>query len=314
VPLPPAARNGIVVEAVAEKSAAPSPDAMAASLLDEIADAIPAVAEITILRGGEPVAPAAVATTERNSADGERGLRTERITIVRGGQPTQFEIVDLPPVPRDVLGAAPQSAPVAKPAVSAQNDLAAPDEAAISDVSRLGLPDLGAMPPVLLAYAGNDLMQFARLQRRGESEPQAQSAEVPATPFVNMLRPGPVSVYISRRTQRVYVRKGFEAVFDMPITVSQPHVPMETYVFTANALAEDGKAFRWTAVSLSDNRRAAADEAKAARATLDRIALPEEAVARISQMIGVGATLIVTDKGTGRAQAQRDNDFSVVLR
>jgi hypothetical protein len=86
-------------------------------------------------------------------------------------------------------------------------------------------------------------------------------------------------------------------------------------VFTANALTDDGTAFRWTVVSLDNasGKRASADDGKAARAALDRIALPEEAVTRISQIVGVGTTLIVTDKGPGRAQSP-DNDFSVVLR
>jgi hypothetical protein len=287
----------------------------------------PAVAEVTIVRGGPTGGPAAaihaIDVIDNNVMEGERGVRAERITILRGGKPVEFQIVDMPPVSRDVVGTVPAAEPAAekpaaeKPAAGAQASSADDDgEDIAADFPRVALPHLGAMPPVLLAYAGSDFMQFARLQRRAGNEPQVPpAAALPATPFVSLLRPGPVSVYISRRTQRIYVRKGFEAVFDMPITVSQPHVAMGTYVFTANALTDDGKAFRWTVVSLdqSSGKRASADDGKAARAALDRIGLPEEAVSRISQIVDVGATLIVTDKGPGRAQSP-DNDFSVVLR
>jgi hypothetical protein len=299
----------------AEAGSVPAP----VSLLDEIAHAVPAVAEITIVRGGRTSAPAtSAAGVDRNVMEGERGVRAERITILRGGQPVEFQIVDMPPVARDVIGVAPAIAPAAEePAPGTQAAIADDeDDELVAEAPQVALPELGTMPPVLLAYAGSDFMKFAKLERRAVSEPQAQpAAETPPTPFVSLLRPGPVSVYISRRTQRIYVRKGFEAVFDMPITVSQPQTTMGTHVFTANALTDDGTAFRWTVVSLdhASGKRASADDGKAARAALDRIALPEEAVTRISQIVGVGTTVIVTDNGPGRAQSP-DNDFSVVLR
>ena len=309
---PQASHQAPADHAQAAELAAPTP----VSLIEEIADAVPVVAEIAIVRGGQ-IARERASDSDSNVMVGERGMRAERITVVRSGQPVEFQIVDMPPVSHDTAVATPPSnePAVEKPADSARDHVVDADDAVMSDAPRFALPDLGTMSPVLLAYAGKDFAQFAQLQRRAETEPQAQPAEAPL-PVARLLRPGAVSIYISRRQQRLYVRKGFEAVFDMPVTVGRSDIPMGTHVFTANALTDDRTAFRWSVISLADNafgKRATGDDGKSARAALDRIQLPQEAVARIAEIMDVGATLIVTDKGPGRAQSP-DNDFSVVLR
>jgi len=63
-----------------------------------------------------------------------------------------------------------------------------------------------------------------------------------------MLRPGPISVFISRKAGMLYVRKGFSPVFEAPVTIAQGETPLGTHVFTA--LAKDGGALRWNVVSL----------------------------------------------------------------
>ena len=50
------------------------------------------------------------------------------------------------------------------------------------------------------------------------------------------LKPGPIAVFISRKEGKLFVRKGFEPVFYVPITVSEPERPLGTHVFTALAL------------------------------------------------------------------------------
>ena len=48
-----------------------------------------------------------------------------------------------------------------------------------------------------------------------------------------LLRPGPISVFVSRKTGRLYVRKGFDEVFEAPVTIAEPDKPLGTHVFTA---------------------------------------------------------------------------------
>src|SRR5262249_12755031 len=62
---------------------------------------------------------------------------------------------------------------------------------------------------------------------------------------------GPVSVFISRKEGRLYVRKGFEPVFDVPVTIEQADQPLGTHVFTAMAQTDDNTAMRWTVVSMT---------------------------------------------------------------
>ena len=148
----------------------------------------------------------------------------------------------------------------------------------------------------------------------------------------------PISVLVSRQDQRMYVRKGFEPLFDMPITIAKPNESIGTHIFTAVAQSDDQATLRWMAVSLepsstvepavtAENRASGGKRSRAperidpkvkatavARAALDRLELPQEAVDRISELVSVGATLIVTERGLGRREAAAlDSDFTVLL-
>src|SRR5262249_54746230 len=71
----------------------------------------------------------------------------------------------------------------------------------------------------------------------------------------------PVSVYISRATQKLYVRRNthkpwpdggevFDAAIEAPITIRDPDRPIGTHVFTATA--QSGAGLRWTAVTIDN--------------------------------------------------------------
>src|SRR5262249_31458524 len=46
--------------------------------------------------------------------------------------------------------------------------------------------------------------------------------------------PGPISLFVSRKLGKLFVRKGFAPVFDVPVTIARPEVPLGTHVFTAS--------------------------------------------------------------------------------
>ena len=58
----------------------------------------------------------------------------------------------------------------------------------------------------------------------------------------------PVSVFISRKTQRLYVRQAFQPILEIPVTVRDADRPIGTYIFTAMERA--GTHIRWSFVSL----------------------------------------------------------------
>ena len=151
-----------------------------------------------------------------------------------------------------------------------------------------------------------------------------------------LLRPGPISVLISRNTGRLYVRKGFGEVFDTPVTIAQPERPLGTHVFTA--LEERDGSLRWNVASLSTNRvvkpgkylmtRTARGEKLRKELAppehevtlpgnpgdaLERITIPEAALARITELMTPGASLIVSDLPQS-FETGKGTDFIVLTR
>jgi hypothetical protein len=141
-------------------------------------------------------------------------------------------------------------------------------------------------------------------------------------------RRGEVSVFISRRDKKLYVRQGFVPVFDVPVTIEHPEQPFGTHVFTALGSNPDGSGMRWNVMSVpADAPRAIAPKigAKATPArpqeffppqtaaqVLDRIEIPQEAIDRISEILSPGSSLVVSDQGLGPETGTDDTDFVVL--
>ncbi len=140
----------------------------------------------------------------------------------------------------------------------------------------------------------------------------------------------PVSVLISRKTQRLYVRQAFEPVLESPVTILEPDRPIGTHVFTAMERTDSDNNMRWSAVSLNDRRRGGAADAQGrgrggsghdvepmlpdpddAKAALDRIVIPQDVLDRIAG-IAVGSSLIVTDEALN-SETGKGTDFVVLL-
>jgi hypothetical protein len=123
----------------------------------------------------------------------------------------------------------------------------------------------------------------------------------------------PVSVYISRATQKLYVRRNthkpwpdggevFDATIEVPVTIRDPDKPIGTHVFTAMARNDAG--LRWTAVTIDNG-----DDAKDA---LDRISIPNEVLDRIAPTALPRSSIIVSDEPLSRETNYR-TEFVAVL-
>ena len=112
----------------------------------------------------------------------------------------------------------------------------------------------------------------------------------------------PVSIFISRKAQRLYVRRGFEPVLDVPVTIRDADRPIGTHVFTA--VARTDAALRWTAVALNDM-----SDAKSA---LDRIVIPPEVLGRIAPTTAPRSSLIISDEALSR-ETGKGTEFVAVL-
>jgi len=137
------------------------------------------------------------------------------------------------------------------------------------------------------------------------------------------LKPGPISVLISRQEGKLFVRKGFEPVFNVPVTIDQPERPLGTHLFTALALNDDDS-MRWhvftlpTASGRPAGRRTGMDlvsvgKPSSAAEALGRVTIPQGAIDRISELMTSGASLIISDQGLGPETGNR-TDFTVLTR
>ena len=139
----------------------------------------------------------------------------------------------------------------------------------------------------------------------------------------------PVSVLISRKSQRLYVRQAFAPVFESPVTIADPDRPIGTHVFTATERTTDDAKLRWSVVSLrsgrapggtaepqdrargSSGRDTEPADADSAKAALDRIVIPQDALDRIGNMTP-RSSLIVTDEPMS-SETGKGTEFVVLL-
>jgi hypothetical protein len=112
----------------------------------------------------------------------------------------------------------------------------------------------------------------------------------------------PVSVFISRTTQRLYVRRGFEATMEVPVTIRDRDKPIGTHVFTAVAGGDRG--LRWTAVTI--------DSGDDAQAALDRISIPQDVLDRIAPTALPRSSIIISDEPLNR-ETNYHTEFVVAL-
>ncbi len=146
------------------------------------------------------------------------------------------------------------------------------------------------------------------------------------------LRPGPITVFVSKKEGKVFVRKAFQPLFDAPVKIARADLPLGTHLFTAVEAKSDGASFRWLAISIPGEapRKIDARDPKTfkpakiaaldvppppqtAAQALERIEMPPEALAQISALMSPGASLIISDQGLG-PETGLETDFIVLTR
>ncbi|MGY4477755.1 L,D-transpeptidase family protein [Bradyrhizobium sp. USDA 3364] len=123
----------------------------------------------------------------------------------------------------------------------------------------------------------------------------------------------PVSVYISRATQKLYVRRNthkpwadggevFDSSIEVPVTIRDPDKPIGTHIYTAMARKDTG--LRWTEVTIDDG-----DNAKDA---LDRVTIPQDVLDRIAPTVAPRSSIIISDEPLS-AETNYRTEFVAVL-
>lgn len=157
-------------------------------------------------------------------------------------------------------------------------------------------------------------LDAAALAKEAAKTAQARKADTAKAASEAKLALEPVSIYISRATQKLYVRRPthkpapdgggivFDATIEVPVTIRNPERPIGTHVFTAVARNEAG--LRWTAVTIDNG-----DDAKAA---LDRITIPQGVLDRIAPTASPRSSIVISDEPLSRETNYR-TEFVAVL-
>jgi hypothetical protein len=210
--------------------------------------------------------------------------------------------------------------------------------------------ELEATPEADPLAAGRALTDMIRAEQQPNEQVQEQAKEAAPTRDVAVAkpgnldklklattgkeypsRPGPISVFVSRATGKLYVRKGFWPVFETPVKITQPETPFGTHVFTALEPKNDTE-LRWNVVSMPNEVKRTQPLTPAQRKlgvvaavrehvhpanpadVLSRISIPDAALERISELMTPGASLIVSDMGISGETVNRGTDFIILTR
>jgi hypothetical protein len=207
---------------------------------------------------------------------------------------------------------------------SADADLAAAEKAlasAQSNVAKAEERRLKAAAKATEAAAKLDTAKADATAKIDAAAKAAAAAKDAATRKVNLataasdakLALEPASIYISRATQKLYVRRNthksypdggevFDTSIEIPVTIRDPERPIGTHVFTA--MANNDAGLRWSAVSIENG--------DGVEAALDRISIPKEVLDRIAPTALPRSSIVVSDEPLSKETNFR-TEFVTVL-
>ena len=181
------------------------------------------------------------------------------------------------------------------------------------------------------SLAGNDIIAAPATYGQLISDAETQNTvQVPAPASVGAApnKVVPISVFVSRKLNKLFVRQGFTPLFDVPIKIQNQDEPIGTHVFDAMEFQNEGARIRWTAVSIPEKSPLGPRTSQKlhkgsgiaetvppmpnkASAALDRIEIPQDAIDRISELLTPGSSLIISDYGISH-ETGKDTDFIVL--
>ena len=183
----------------------------------------------------------------------------------------------------------------------------------------------------MAARAALNDVAFMKAREARDAEGTQERTETAARLAAKGLEP--ISVFISRKERRLYVRQGFEPIYEADVAIADEAQPLGTHLFVAVEPREGGSAMSWTAVNVPGGaasfepaerraRGAARDEPRVPRAAatgvgsavaLERITIPAEALEFISTRLWTGAALTVSDWGIS-SETGKGTDFVVLTK
>ncbi len=141
----------------------------------------------------------------------------------------------------------------------------------------------------------------------------------------------PISVLISKKDRRIYVRQALSPLFDAPIEIRDPDAPLGSHLYIATAAKEDGSSLKWSVVSMPEaqterRKNLASADAKAdiswdwraagasPSEALERVDIPKDVRERIAERLWTGASLIISDQPVSGETGNDGTDLTIKLR
>jgi lipoprotein-anchoring transpeptidase ErfK/SrfK len=212
-------------------------------------------------------------------------------------------------------------------------------DAKLDSVKEAAKPDAAGtnVKPDASAAAATDSSATAAVKKDPARMPEAEKAAAakPDPAAAAPKRTGQIAVFVSRKDSKLYVRQNFAPLFDVPVTIAPSDRQLGTHVFTAQVDKNDANVLHWSVVTLpvparyaerrdEDDRAlrrrkiAGAVETKpvpdSPAEALDRLTIPADAMARITDALSTGASIIVSDQGINAGETGEGTDFIVSLR
>ena len=205
-----------------------------------------------------------------------------------------------------------------------------------ADTSKPAAPKSAEKPDASVKAATDAATSVPDAKKDQDRLPGAAKAASKPDPAIAPKRTGQIAALISRKDSKLYVRQNFAPLFDVPVTIAPSDRPLGTHVFTARVDKDDANILHWSVVSLPVSRHAerrdqddrasrrrkitGAVETKPVQVqnspaeALDRLTIPADAMARITEALSTGGSIIVSDQGVGAGETGEGTDFIVSLR
>jgi lipoprotein-anchoring transpeptidase ErfK/SrfK len=181
-----------------------------------------------------------------------------------------------------------------------------------------------------VADVNNDPARLPDMEKPAAPKPDPAAATSPK-------RTGQIAAFISRKDSKLYVRENFKPLFNAPVTIAPRDRPLGTHIFTVQVDKDDANVLHWSVVSLpvpAHHAERRDEDARASRRrkiagavevkempvpdspaeALDRLTVPADAMARITEALSTGASIIVSDQGIAAGETGEGTDFIVSLR
>jgi lipoprotein-anchoring transpeptidase ErfK/SrfK len=175
--------------------------------------------------------------------------------------------------------------------------------------------------------------QRSELSERLRAATQGQAAAARAEKEA-IQRLAPISVLISKRDHKIYVRQGLAPLFDAPATIRDPERPLGTHLFIATGVKEDGTALHWTVLNVPDAGGSEPQDSRRRRRwglpeepavvsrgapsspaeALERLEIAQDVRDRIAERLWAGGSIIISDRPVSNETSAVGTDLTVKIR